>query len=177
MGAVFAREVIGIPEPRVGILSNGVEETKGTDATRQAYELLKSSTLEFVGYVEGNEIMSGKADVVVSDGFSGNLVLKSIEGVGEFIVDSLYDIFTGGALNRLGLALLRDRIREFRKRIDYAEYGGAPLLGINATCIIGHGRSTPKAVANAIRLAAEFEARGYRQRLAEEIAKNGAAKQ
>lgn len=174
MGAVFAREVLGIAQPRVGLLSNGVEETKGTEITRQACELLKNSRLEFVGYVEGNEIMEGRADVIVADGFSGNLVLKSIEGVGEFIVDSLSDIFSGGALNRLGLALLRDRIRQFRKRIDYAEYGGAPLLGINATCIIGHGRSTPRAVSNAILLAAEFEARGYRMRLAEELKLNGA---
>jgi len=173
MGAVFAREVLGIERPRVGLLSNGVEETKGTELTRQAFESLKSSKLEFVGYVEGNEIMAGRADVVVADGFSGNLVLKSIEGVGEFIVDSLSDIFTGGALNRLGLALLRDRIRQFRKRIDYAEYGGAPLLGINATCIIGHGRSTPRAVSNAILMAAEFEACRYRLRLSEELKRNG----
>ena len=172
MGAVFAREVLEIPKPRVGLLSNGVEETKGTESTRQAHELLKNSTLEYVGFIEGNEIMSGRADVVVTDGFSGNMVLKSIEGVAEFLVESLSDIFTGGALNRLGLALLRDRIRQFGRRIDYTEYGGAPLLGVNSTCIIGHGRSTPKAASNAIRLAAQFEVRGYRQALVEELKQN-----
>lgn len=173
MGSVFAKVVLGLANPRVGLLSNGIEETKGTPLTRKAHEMLKNSPLNYCGYIEGNEIMSGRADVVVADGFSGNLVLKSVEGVSEFIVDSLLDIFVGGALNRVGLALMRNRVRQFRKKIDYTEYGGAPLLGINASCIVGHGRSTPKAIANGIKLAADFEVKGYRKALEEQLKANG----
>lgn len=173
MGSVFARVVLGLANPRVGLLSNGIEESKGTPVTRKAHDMLKSSNINYCGYIEGNDIMSGRADVVVADGFAGNLVLKSIEGVSEFIVDSLSDIFVGGALNRVGLALIRDKIKQFRKRIDYTEYGGAPLLGINASCIVGHGRSTPKAIANGIKCAADFEVKGYRKALEEQLKVNG----
>lgn len=173
MGSVFAKVVLGFSRPRVGLLSNGIEENKGTAVTRKAHEMLKNSHLNYCGYIEGNEIMSGRADVVVTDGFAGNLVLKSIEGASEFIVDSLLDIFVGGALNRVGLALMRNKIRRFRKKIDYTEYGGAPLLGINASCVVGHGRSTPKAIANGIKCAADFEVKGYRKALEEQIKLNG----
>ncbi len=170
MGTVFAREIMGIQSPRVGLLSNGTEESKGTETLREAREIIKTiEGIEYVGFIEGGEIMQGGLDVVVTDGFTGNLVLKTIEGVGEFIVDSLADIFTGGALNRLGLALLRDRIRNFRTRIDYASYGGAPLVGIRHTCIIGHGRSSPEAVVNAERIAVKLETEGYLQKLADEL--------
>jgi len=170
MVAVLAREINGIQTPRVGFLSNGTEESKGTETLRKARETIKTvEGIEYIGFIEGGEIMQGGVDVVVTDGFTGNLTLKTIEGVGEFIVDSLSDFFKGGALNRLGLAILKDHINDLRAKMDYASYGGAPLVGIRHTCIVGHGRSSAEAVANALKLAVKFEEEGYLQKLAAEI--------
>jgi len=154
MGSVYAR-VLGIPEPRVGVLSNGTEETKGNDLVIRAGELLRQSGLRFIGNVEGREFFDGVADVVVCDGFVGNLVLKFGEGLALGIFTLLREELTRGVRVRLGVLLAAPGLRAVRRRMDYTEYGGAPLLGVNGVCIISHGSSKAKAIRNAVALAAE----------------------
>ena len=166
MGAAYAKEIMGGEVPRVGLLSNGTEESKGTEIQKKAREKIKSiEGIEFVGFVEGDEIMHCDVDVVVTDGFTGNLVLKTIEGVGEFMVEGLADLFHRGALDFIGKAILRDRIEKLRNRVDYAQYGGAPLVGVNHPCVVGHGRSSAAAISNGIKLAAQFATCGYNRKL------------
>lgn len=155
MGAVYVREVFGVPEPRVGLLNVGEEPSKGTKVVREAYELLRSdAALRFVGNVEGSDVPEGKADVVVCDGFSGNVVLKLAEGVAATIFHFLrHEVFAGPRGKAAGL-LVRPGLRKVRDRMDYAEYGGAPLLGLEGTVIIAHGKSDRRAIRNAIRVAA-----------------------
>lgn len=168
MGAVYAKEILGVEKPRIGLLSNGVEESKGTETLKRAREKIKSlEGIEYIGFVEGDEMMKGSVDVVVTDGFTGNLVLKAIEGIGEFMVDSLAELFQGGALNKLSKAILRAKIASLHNRIDYAHYGGAPLVGVRHAVIVGHGRSSSNAVANGIRLAAQIAAANYSDKAAE----------
>jgi glycerol-3-phosphate acyltransferase PlsX len=154
MGAVYAR-VLGIREPRVGVLSNGTEDTKGNDLVIRAAELLRQSGLRFIGNVEGREFFEGAADVVVCDGFVGNLVLKFGEGLALGIFALLRDELSRGLRVRLGAALASRALRTVKRRMDYTEYGGAPLLGVNGVCIISHGSSRAKAIRNAVALAAE----------------------
>lgn len=155
MGEVYARVLCGISTPRIGVLSNGAEESKGTETTRAVSALLRASPLEFVGYVEGNALCRGAADVVVCDGFVGNAVLKVIEGFGELAGDLLAEAFKRNWRTRLAYFLARRALGDMRSRFDYAEYGGAPLLGINGTAIVAHGSSGPRAIRNAIRVAYE----------------------
>jgi glycerol-3-phosphate acyltransferase PlsX len=157
MGSVYARVALGVERPRIGLLSIGEEETKGNELTREAHRLLKTAPLNFIGNVEGREIYSGRADVIVCDGFTGNVVLKTSEGLVE-----LFDA-----------ALGEDLEKAFRTRIDYAEYGGAPLLGVAGLAIVGHGRSSAKAVRNAIALAFRFASTDFLQRVEQEIAAAG----
>jgi glycerol-3-phosphate acyltransferase PlsX len=154
MGSVYAR-ILGIPDPRVGVLSNGTEETKGNDLVIRAAELLRQSGLRFIGNVEGREFFDGAADVVVCDGFVGNLVLKFGEGLALGIFTLLREELTRGVRVRLGVALAAPGLRAVRRRMDYTEYGGAPLLGVNGVCIISHGSSRAKAIRNAVALAVE----------------------
>lgn len=167
MGAVYAERVLGIARPRVGLVSNGEEADKGSALVRDAYKVLAASKLNFVGNVEGKDIGRGLADVVVSDGFVGNVIVKLSEGLVSFLVRYLKREFTGGLLNKLalvlmipglilmlpGLALLYPAVRRVARRMDYAEYGGALLLGVNGITVIGHGRSNAKAIKNAVRVA------------------------
>lgn len=155
MGSIYAEQVLGIPRPRVGVLSNGEEEGKGTDLTRSVREQLSSTPLNCIGYVEGRDISSGTVDVVVTDGFTGNVTLKTMEGVAGFVVKTLKEAFQQSILSRLGVVLCRGAIRSAFNRLDYAEYGGAPLLGLEGVTIIAHGGSNPKAIKNAIRMARE----------------------
>ncbi len=155
MGSIYAERVLGIPRPRVGVLSNGAEEGKGTDLTRAVREQLSSTPLHCIGYVEGRDISSGGVDVVVTDGFTGNVTLKTMEGVASFVVQTLKEAFRQSFLSRLGLLLCRGALRTAFSRLDYAEYGGAPLLGLEGVTIIAHGGSNPKAIKNAIRMARE----------------------
>jgi len=155
MGSVYAARVLGVPEPRVGVLSNGAEDTKGNDVVVRAAELLRGSGLRFIGNVEGREFWDGVADVVVCDGFVGNVVLKFGEGLALGIFSLLRDELRRGFLSRLGVALVRSRLRTVGRRMDYTEYGGAPLLGVNGVCIIQHGSSKAKAIRNAVALAAD----------------------
>lgn len=153
MGSVYAGRVLGITHPRVGVLSNGEEEGKGNDLTRAASEQIAATSLNFIGYVEGRDICSGKVDVVVCDGFTGNVTLKTMEGVAHFTVAVLKDAFRENLVSRLGYLLSRKSLREAYARLDHTEYGGAPLLGLDGVAIIAHGGSGPKEIKNAIRAA------------------------
>jgi glycerol-3-phosphate acyltransferase PlsX len=151
MGEAYVRTVVGVARPRIGVLSNGEEDTKGTELTREAAALLRKSDLEFVGYVEGKDIFSGEIDVVVTDGFTGNVVLKTAEGTAKGVVGLIKQtIESAGLPERVGALLLRPTLARLKKVVDYAEYGGAPLLGINGVGIVAHGRSDARAIANAL---------------------------
>jgi len=157
MGAVYARRALGKDRPRVALLSNGEELSKGNELTRETHRLLEASSLNYTGYVEGRDIYNGSVDVVVCDGFVGNVVLKVSEGLAEALGRMLRAEFENSLLARLGYLLARPALNAFRKKVDYAEYGGAPLLGIQGTGMICHGSSCPRAIMNAIRMAHENE--------------------
>jgi glycerol-3-phosphate acyltransferase PlsX len=156
MSSVFCKYFLKKPTPRVGILSNGEEESKGTDITRKTHLLLKESNLNYIGYVEGRDVFKGSVDVVVCDGFTGNVLLKVSEGAAECLGKALKEEIEKSFLSRIGYLLARRSFSNFKQRFDYAEYGGAPLLGVNGTVIVGHGRSSSMAIKNAIRSAKEF---------------------
>jgi glycerol-3-phosphate acyltransferase PlsX len=156
MGQIYAAQVLEIPNPRVGLLNIGEEATKGNSLTKEAYQLLQSQLRdEFVGNVEGKTFYEGVADVVVCDGFVGNIFLKTSEGVAEMVMRVVKEELTRNALNRLPLALLKPAFGRLKRRLDYREWGGAPLLGVDGVCIIGHGRSDRYAVRQAISVAAQ----------------------
>lgn len=170
MGEMYARTVLKIAEPRVGLLSIGEEETKGNELTREAFPLLNALPIRFVGNVEGRDIFSGKADVIVCDGFVGNVALKTSEGVGRFVRDVLRASLTRTVTAQVGALLSRRAFNDFRRRLDYREYGGAQLLGVRGVCIIGHGSSNEVAICNGIRVAYEFAQAGANQRIEQEFA-------
>lgn len=169
MGIVYARLALGLEHPRVGLLSIGEEETKGNDLTREAHQLLKAAPLDFIGNIEARHVYSGLADVIVCDGFTGNIALKVSEGVVEMIEGLLQDEMSAALNGRVGYLLSRGAFRRFRKRVDYSEYGGAPLLGVAASCIVGHGRSSIKAVRNAVMMAHRFASQDLVRRIEQEI--------
>ena len=154
MGSAYARIALGCERPRVGLLSVGEEEGKGNELTREAHQLLKSAPIHFVGNVEGRHVYGGDADVIVCDGFTGNVTLKISEGLVETVEALLHAELQSTFGSQIGYLLSAQAFRRFRKRLDYSEYGGAPLLGIDGICIVGHGRSSPKAVRNAVAMAA-----------------------
>lgn len=155
MGAIYAERILGVPRPRVGILSNGEEDEKGNDLTREAIRELRATELHFAGHVEGRDIANGRVDVVVCDGFTGNVALKTMEGLGEFVSSVLKEAFRSNLPSRLGFLLCGRAIRRAYDRLDYAHYGGAPLIGLNGVAIVAHGGSSAKAIKNAVRVAAE----------------------
>ena len=170
MGCVYAKIAFGVERPRVGLLSVGVEATKGNELTRVAHLLLKTAPVHFIGNVEGREIYSGVADVIVCDGFTGNVVLKTSEGLVEAVEALLGDELRGTFSSQMGYLLSRRAFRRFRRRVDYSEYGGAPLLGVAGLVIVGHGRSSAKAIRNAIAMAYRFATNDVVQRVEREIA-------
>jgi len=153
MGAVYAREVLGVREPKIGILSVGEEDGKGPEVTRQASALLRAHDVNFVGNAEGRDIWKGDFDVIACDGFNGNVVLKTSEALAEGIIRGLKDSLASSLVSRIGGLLVRPAMRKFYRKLDYAEYGGAPLLGVRGISIIGHGRSDARAVSAAVRAA------------------------
>jgi glycerol-3-phosphate acyltransferase PlsX len=175
MGEVYARHIMGAAKPRIGLLSNGEEESKGNDLTRETNSLLKKISLDYVGYIEGRDIFNGVVDVVVCDGFVGNVVLKLSEGLVETVGKMLKYEIEQSMLAKAGYLLARSAFARFKKKVDYAEYGGAPLLGINGVGMISHGGSTPKAIKNAIRFAHDYALKGVNQKLAEKLQENFAA--
>jgi phosphate acyltransferase len=170
MGTVYARLALRAERPRVGLLSIGEEASKGNDLTREAHRLLKAAPINFIGNVEGRDVYSGIADVIVCDGFTGNVALKISEGLVETVEALLGDELQGTFSSQVGYLLSRRAFRRFRKRVDYSEYGGAPLVGVAGLAIIGHGRSSAKAVRNAIAMAYRFASSDFIQRVEQEIA-------
>ncbi|MGE3269060.1 MAG: phosphate acyltransferase PlsX [Chloroflexota bacterium] len=155
MGSVYMERVFGVQRPRVGLLSNGEEETKGSQLVQAAHERIKALPLNFIGNVEGKEIPSGDVDVVVCDGFTGNVVLKLSEGLAGAITGLIREEINASLVSKLFAVGVLPAFRRVRKRLDYAEYGGAPLLGLNGVCIVAHGRSNALAIRNAVRVAAQ----------------------
>lgn len=172
MGEVFAKYLLKNPNPRVGLLSIGEEATKGNELTKEAFKLLTETQLNFIGNVEGRDVMSGNADVVVCDGFIGNVVLKISEAVAETIGLMIRENIGENIIRKLGYLMMRPAFRSLKRRIDYAEYGGAPLLGINGISIISHGRSSDRAITNAIRVAIDFARSELNRHIHEDIEKN-----
>jgi glycerol-3-phosphate acyltransferase PlsX len=170
MGAAYARAALGCALPRVGLLSVGEEESKGNELTRDAHQLLKTAPVHFVGNVEGPDVFAGEADVIVCDGFTGNVTLKISEGLVETVERLLHDELSATFGTRVGYLLSRQAFRRFRKRMDASEYGGAPLVGLNGLCIVGHGRSSAKAVRNAVAVAARAVEEGLLEKLKREVA-------
>ncbi len=177
MGHVYARDILGFDNPRVGLLSVGEEEGKGSQLTREAYEQLKDSSLNFIGNVEGRDIYNGRCDVVVTDGFTGNVALKISESLAEMLAAMIREELTRDVRSRVGAALARSAFNRFRRRVDYTEMGGAPLLGIDGAAIICHGASPVKAIKNAVRVAGEWAKAGVnehiRAALEAEVARSG----
>lgn len=172
MGKAYAKEVMGIKDPRVGLLSNGEEESKGNELTKEVFPLLKNIE-GFRGNVEGRDIFDGSTDVIVTDGFTGNIVLKTSEGVASTIIDLMRQYIKKSIPAKIGALLMKRKVfTSLKKQIDYAEYGGAPLLGINGCAIISHGSSNAKAIKNAILQALEFSQSDINKKIEEELINN-----
>ena len=170
MGGVYSRVALGVSRPRIALLSIGEEANKGNDLVREAHRLLKQAPVNFIGNLEGREIYSGAADVIVCDGFTGNIVLKTSEGLVETVESLLGDELQGTFSSQVGYLLSRRAFRRFRRRVDYSEYGGALLLGVAGLAVVCHGRSSAKAVRNAIAMAYRFAATDFIHRVEREIA-------
>lgn len=169
MGDIYSRVLFGCENPRVGILSIGEEEHKGNELTGQATPLLKQQPLNFIGNVEGQDLYSGDADVIVCDGFTGNVALKVSEGLVATIKSMLRESLEATVVRQIGYGLAKGAFDDFRKRVDYTEYGGAPMLGVKGGTIICHGRSNANAIKNAIRVAIELEKGGINQKIEENL--------
>ncbi len=170
MGSIYAQLVFGKPSPSIGLMSIGEEDTKGSDRTKEAFKSLKETGLNFIGNVEGRDVFNGRVDVIVTDGFTGNVILKVSESLSEMVEQLLREEIKRTLKASVGFLLSRDAFRRFKTRLDYSEYGGAPLLGVKGCVIICHGRSSAKAVKNAIRLAAEFSRQSLAQKIQSSIA-------
>jgi len=170
MGEIFYRAIFGVKQPRVGLLSNGEEAHKGSELVRQTHQLLKQLPLNFIGNVEGRDVINGKVDVIVTDGFTGNVLLKASEGVAMVLAGMLKEALSSTVSAKLGATLAQQALRKFKKRVDYSEYGGAPLLGVRGVCIITHGGSNSNGIKNAIRVASEFAAARVNEKIQDELA-------
>jgi len=170
MGSIYAELVFGKAAPSIGLMSIGEEDSKGTASTKEAFKILKDAGLNFVGNVEGRDVFNGKVDVIVTDGFTGNVILKVCEALAEMIENMLREEIKKTLQASVGFLLSRSAFRSFKSRIDYSEYGGAPLLGVKGCVIICHGSSSAKAVKNAIRFAAEFARQGLAEKIQSSIA-------
>jgi glycerol-3-phosphate acyltransferase PlsX len=170
MGDIYSRVIFHTHRPRVGLLSIGEEEHKGNELTRAATPLLKALPIHFIGNVEGRDIYTGETDVIVCDGFIGNVALKVSEGLVEMVYKMLRESLEATITRKIGSLLARAAFKEFKKRVDYSEYGGAPLLGIKGVCIVTHGRPNANAIKNAIRVAAEFAEGKVNERIEAELA-------
>ena len=162
MGSLYAQKILRMQAPRVGLLNIGTEEMKGPELQRESYRLLKDAgdagEIHFVGNIEGRDVAFGAADVVVCDGYSGNIFLKTMEGVGLYFADMLKGLFYKNALTKLSALMVKDGLKTFKKTLDYTETGGSPLLGLQKPVIKAHGSSNAKAMKNAIRQARDFAA-------------------
>lgn len=172
MGSIYMKEMYHIDAPRVGLLNNGTEECKGTSLQLEAYPLLKNSSLNFVGNIEARDIALGGCDVAVTDGFTGNIALKMYEGVGKMLAKNISDLFKKNVLGMIGALFVYKNLSKFKKKVDYKEHGGAPLLGVTKPVIKAHGSSDAKAFKNAIRQAVRFSRSGLIEKITENLAQN-----
>ena len=172
MGHVFAEYILGKENPRVGLLSIGEEDGKGNEIVKEVFQMLKASHINFIGNIEGKEVYRGNADVIVCDGFTGNIALKISESLAEMIGTNLKRMFQNNLASKLGYLLLKPQLDQFKKKVDYSETGGAPLLGVNGVVIIAHGNSSPKAIKNAINRARELCEKNINEHIREDIASN-----
>lgn len=172
MGSEYAAFIKNIENPLIGLLSNGEEVSKGNELTREAYKIIKKTDLNFFGYVEGREIFNGKVDVVVCDGFTGNVILKSSETLAETIFKLLKEEINKSIMAKLGVLLASKALKNFKKLVDHNEYGGAPLLGINGAAFIAHGGASPKAISSAIAVAKHFVERQINLKIRNKIELN-----
>jgi glycerol-3-phosphate acyltransferase PlsX len=170
MGDAYSRSVLGTDRPSVGLMSIGEEEAKGNELTKEAFPLLRGLDINFVGNVEGRDVFSGMVDVIVTDGFTGNVMLKLSEGLTEAMLSMLKRELTATAVTKAGAVLAKPAFQSIKKRLDYTEYGGAPLLGVRRIVVIGHGRSNARAIRNAIRSVKEFSAARAAERIEKGIA-------
>jgi glycerol-3-phosphate acyltransferase PlsX len=169
MGSFYAESVMGVSQPKVGLMSVGEEEGKGGPRVREQYRVLSSAGIHFVGNVEGRNVFSGDVDVIVCDGFTGNVILKVAEGLGEMVIGMLREEARQSPMYGAGLLMAKGAFLNLKRKVDYTEYGGAPLLGINGACLIGHGRSNTKALRNAIRFAHSYAQSGVIRRIGDKI--------
>lgn len=169
MGHIFMENVLGAESPRIGLMSIGEEQSKGNELTKEAFERLRTSSLNFIGNIEGKDIYSGKAHVIVSDGFAGNVALKVSEGLVETFSYMVRNEIMKSMFSKIGYFLMKRNLKKVFKKVDYTEYGGALLLGLKGVCIIGHGRSNPNAVKNAVRLAKNFVMSKVQDRIQHEM--------
>jgi glycerol-3-phosphate acyltransferase PlsX len=169
MGSFYAEAVLGVRTPRVGLMSVGEEDSKGGRRARERNRVLKAAGIAFVGNVEGGDVFSNAVDVIVCDGFTGNVVLKVAEGFGEMVVGMLMDEARQSPMYGAGLLMAKGAFRNLRSKVDYAEYGGAPLLGVSGACLIGHGRSSARAIRNAVRSAASYASSEVINRIGDKI--------
>jgi phosphate acyltransferase len=169
MGSVYSRHVLGYPNPCVGLMSIGGEDVKGTDLTKEVFKMLKQSSLNFRGNVEGHDLFDDPVEVVVCDGFVGNVILKTCESVAGAVFNWLKHELTQNKVRMAGAFLARNAFRTIKKKLNYEEYGGMPLLGVNGICIIAHGASTPLAIKNALRVAAESIEHQVNPHIVEEV--------
>jgi phosphate acyltransferase len=170
MGEIYCRSMFGLKRPRVGLLSIGEEESKGNELTRDAFQLLKQLPLNFIGNVEGRDLYNGQVDVIVADGFVGNVALKISEGVVHLVRATLRETLKTTISRQVGYLLSRSAFSDFKKRLDHTEYGGAPLLGVKGVCFITHGSSNTNAIKNALRVAAEFAEHNINGTIEKELA-------
>ncbi len=171
MGQVFMRSIMGIDAPRIALMSIGEERSKGNDLTKEAFKILQNSSMNFIGNLEGKDIYSGKADVIVSDGFTGNVALKASEGMIETSLSMAKSEIMKNLFAKIGFYLMKRNLKKIYKKFDYSEYGGAHLLGLNGVCVIGHGRSNPHAVKNAIKVAYDFVTNKVQDKIQNELSK------
>lgn len=169
MGDIYFRSMFGVEKPRVGLLSIGEEEGKGNELTRESYDLLKQLPINFIGNVEGRDLYSGQVDVIVADGFVGNVALKTSEGVAHLVRQVLKESLAATITSQVGALLSRSAFADFKKRLDHTEYGGAPLLGVKGACFITHGSSNVNAIKNAVRVAADFVERKINENIEREL--------
>ena len=175
MGDAYSRSVLGTQRPSVGLMSIGEEEAKGSELTKEAFPLLRDlSSLNFVGNVEGRDVFTGTVDVIVTDGFTGNVMLKLSEGLQEAVISMIKAELSASAITKAGAMLARPAFQRLKKRLDYSEYGGAPLLGVRQIVVIGHGSSNARAIRNAIRNVKEFSEHGAGARIEQGIAETNA---
>ncbi|MBO8171070.1 MAG: phosphate acyltransferase PlsX [Bacillaceae bacterium] len=169
MGSIYAQKVMGVEKPRVGLLNVGVEEKKGNDLSKQAFARLQSAPIHFVGNVEARDLPYGVCDVMVCDGFTGNILLKTMEGTANSIFDVLKQEFTRNTISKLAAAVLKPGLKRMKKKMDYAEHGGAPLMGLRHICIKAHGSSDARAIKNAVYQTKKFFEQQVIQQISTEI--------